>query len=342
MSSSRPRIHPRHLLLALGAILLVLATASALAFQAVQTAPADPWRPDGLKGTIVHFLAPAHHRPGVIFAAAGNGVGLRDARGHWRLVLSADTVWSVDVLADDRTVIAGDEAGNVDISHDAGGHWIRRPVSVQAVYAVASPPNDAPVILAGAGGGLYRSTDAGAHWRRTFSFPNGAGAAFAWLPGSRTTVFAGAVAGGTGGATQVYISRDAGTRWQLFGRGLGSRAGIMALAAGPAGYVYAGTMGNTIWRIAVSGSSWHHTAAGIPPGQHVAGIAFVPGRPSRLYVGTLGAGTFVSRDSGAHWQGISGGLPSSNGDRIVLSLAYSGLNRTLFAGTTDGVYSLKP
>jgi hypothetical protein len=340
------------------------------------------WLPDGLRGSIVHAIAPGHAHPGMAFAGAGNGVSRRGTPGHWRPVLDVGTVWSVDLLPDDRTVLAGDELGNVDISHDSGAHWSRHLVSSQGVYAVTSAPDHPNVILAGAGGGLFRSDDGGMHWQRRLALRQSAGAAFAWLAGDtagtagRTaTVFAGAVAGGASGATQVYVSHDSGLRWHRFGRGLTSLAGIMSLATGRTGYLYAGTMGNRIWRVPLNGELWSQDAAGIPGGQHVAAIVLVPAGPiarqppgrvairtagttcvrpshspscshsthpsTRIYVGTLGKGVFMSRDAGSHWISVSRGLPAAGSDQIVLSLAYSPLTRTLLAGTTDGVYRLQ-
>jgi hypothetical protein len=296
-----------------------------------------------MSSTIVHALAPSQTRSGVLFAADGNGIDRHDA-GGWRRQLIANTAWSVALLPDGRTLLAGDEAGNVDISHDAGDRWVRHPLSPEGVYAVTASPADPRIILAGAGGGIFRSADGGTTWQRRLTLQQSAGAAFAWQPGSRAIVFAGAVAGGTSGATQVYVSRDAGLHWRLFGSGLRSLAGIMALNVGPTGYLFAGTMGNRIWRIPLSGASWTPDAAGIPAGQHVAAIAVVPGHrredSPRLYVATLGRGIFVSRDAGSRWTSVSDGLPSAGGDQIVLALAYSSRDHTLYAGTTNGVYRL--
>jgi hypothetical protein len=75
---------------------------------------------------------------------------------------------------------------------------------------------------------------------------------------------------------------------------------------------------------------------------HVAGIAWIPGRPGSLFVATLGQGVFRSVDGGTHWTNISAGLPTSANDTIVLSLAYSPFRKALYAGTIDGVYVLSP
>ena len=319
-----------------------------LAFGFSQNSPAGSprapeWRPVGLQGTLVHFLAPGHRAAAPAFAAAHGGIYRRDSNGQWVRVLASGDVWAVALSSDDRTVIAGDNDGTVHISHDAGNHWRSVLVAPQGVYSVAMVPGHPRSILAGAGGGIYLSRDEGLHWQRRHTLPHSAGAAFAWQPGSRRVVVAGAVAGDVGGSVDVLISRDAGMTWHVFGRNLQSYGGIMSLLAASNAQLYAGTMGNATWKASLQTRSWSKVGDGMPASNdHVAGIAGVPGRPQTLYVGTLSFGVFRTVDGGRHWTAISDGLSEASSAKIVLSIVYVPTHHALLAGTADGVYELGP
>ncbi|HEX6510481.1 MAG TPA: hypothetical protein VF221_22865 [Chloroflexota bacterium] len=302
---------------------------------------APQWQASGLSGQTVHYLALGHRDAGLLFAATETGVYRRDTGSGWTKVLAQPGVWSVQLLRNDRTVIAGDQSGKVDISTDAGRHWNAVKVASDAVYAVSTQPGSSRLIVAGAGGGLYRSVDGGARWQRSFSLRDSAGTALAWLPGSRRVVFAGVVASSQQGATEVFVSRDVGRTWQIYGKALHSGGGIMSLAVPSPGHLFAGTMGRAIWGVTGAEATWHRTAAGMPTGEdHVAGIATLPGHPGTLYAGTLGFGVFRTVDSGKHWMSVSHGLHSPSDAMIVLSLAYAPRRHILYAGTATGVYQL--
>jgi hypothetical protein len=117
----------------------------------------------------------------------------------------------------------------------------------------------------------------------------------------------------------------------------------MSLALTPQGSVFAGTMGNAVWRIALAGKIWNKVANGMPPtNDHGAGLAIIPGEPGTVFVGTLGNGVSRTSDGGRHWTSISGGLPAERNATLVLSVAYASAQDALYAGTADGVYELAP
>lgn len=306
-----------------------------------QVAPAvSAWQSAGLSGITVHFLVFGHRHPAVGYAATEQGV-YRLHGATWQRVLAASAVWSVSLAKDDRTVVAGDEAGDVYLSRDAGSTWRRSPVTTQGIYAVSIAPDNPEWLVAGGSEGLYLSRDGGVHWQRRLTVPQSAGSAFAWEPGNSHIVFAGTVAGGAGGSTRVYLSRDAGLTWHIFGRGLRSGGGIMSLLATKDSRVFAGTMGYAIWSASMQNENWHGVASGMPlTNDHVAGITAIPGRPGTVFVGTLGQGVFRTLDGAEHWTDISTGLPGTASTRIVLSLAYAPTRHAVYTGTIDGVYEL--
>jgi photosystem II stability/assembly factor-like uncharacterized protein len=324
------------LILAVGISLVVHAR-----FVGASSASGSQWQVDGLAGETAHYLAVGQSRTSIAFAATESGVYRRGAGGTWTRVLAQPGVWSVDLLPDDRTVIAGDQQGKVDLSTDAGAHWSAARVTGNAVYAVTFVGDDRRVILAGAGGGLFRSVDGGAHWLRRLPLHDSAIAAFTHLPGSKRVLFAGAVAGSSAGATGVYVSRDAGLTWHAYGRRLNSGGGIMSLAVSRGSRLLAGTMGRAVWAVTGAADAWGRTSSGMPArNDHVAGIAIVPDRPGTVYAGTLGSGVFVTRDGGKRWTSVSEGLRGSTDAMIVLSLAYEPAQHVLYAGTSTGVYRL--
>jgi photosystem II stability/assembly factor-like uncharacterized protein len=115
----------------------------------------------------------------------------------------------------------------------------------------------------------------------------------------------------------------------------------MSLALTPQGSLFAGTMGNAVWRTSLAGKAWNKIANGMPPtNDHGAGLATIPGEPGTVFVGTLGNGVYKTSDAGSHWTSISGGLPEERNATLVLSVAYASAEDALYAGTADGVYEL--
>lgn len=307
-----------------------------------KSATGGVWSPVGLPGTTIHSVVVGRGHRQLAFAGTENGVYRRSIDGSWRRVLSDGAVWSVALARDNHTVVAGDQGGDVIISGDAGNHWRHIPLTPSGVYAVITQPNFSQHLIAGAGDGLYRSLDGGRHWRRRLALRQSAGTAFAWAPGSGRVVFAGTVASSASGSTDVYVSRDAGMTWQIFGTGLNSGGGIMSLAINSEGATFAGTMGHATWKAPLSTRVWRQVANGMPPiNDHVASIAIVPGTPGTVLVGTLGQGVFTSTDSGKHWVATSSGLPTGDSGSIVLSLAYSPAEHVVYAGTTSGIYRMR-
>ena len=332
--------------LARAGVLLAVSATLLASPRVVRTAGAaaapSHWQHIGLPRTTVRALAVGQIHPGLLFAATEKGLYRRDRRHPWRRVLAGQAVWDAILLHGDRTVIAGDSAGNVDISADGGAHWRQSLVTVTGVYAVTVPPGDPAVLLAGGGGGIYVSRDGGARWDHRLSLPDGTVDAFAWQPGSRRVVFAASVGGSPQAKAGVYISRDAGMTWREYGRHLDSPGGVMSLAVPSGTSVFAGTMGHAVRTVARSGGTWHATASGMPvSNDHVAAMLGIPGRPLTLYAGTLGYGVYVTGDGGRHWTRISRGLPASHNASFVFSIAYSPLDHVLYAGTMDGVYRLR-
>jgi photosystem II stability/assembly factor-like uncharacterized protein len=294
------------------------------------------WQAAGLQGVLVHFLALGHRHPGLIFAAAHDGIYRRERNQPWVRVYQSGDVWSVTLAPDDATVLAADDDGYVDVSHDARRHWKRRKLGTQGAYAVSIVPDKPHSILVGAGGGVYLSRDDGRHWQRRLSLPQSTPDAFGWKPDSEGTVFLGAVANAAGIGSGVFISRDAGLTWHPFGHTFNTGGGIMSIAVTPPNRVFAGTMGHAIWSTVAS--IWHRTASGMPTSNdHVAAIVSRPDRPWTMFAGTLAFGIYRTSDGGHHWTSFPARLSASDNPNPVLALAYDPGGHMLYAGTADGV-----
>jgi hypothetical protein len=319
--------------IAAAATLFVAVAVGALAVRAAQTDPATAWQPAGLSGDTVHALT--FDRAGRLLAATQTGV-YRRSGSQWRRLLKSDGTWSVMVVPHTGVLLSGNEEGYVTRSNDGGTRWRRTLISTQGVFAVTATPTGS-VLLAGAGGGIFRSTDGGATWRRTLPLPGSAGTTFTW-DGNGTTVYAGTVTASVKGATQVFVSHDAGVHWRMAGSRFASHGGIMAVALVPGGTLLAGTMGNAIWRTDALSGGWRKIANGIPPHQHVAGIAVLPHHSARVYIATLAAGVLTTADGGRHWISLASGLPGDSGVQVALAVVVAPQGHTLYAATTNGIY----
>lgn len=322
-----------------------LVVPAATATHANHVLSATRWQSIGLSvsGLSVHSLAVGTKKPNTVFAGTESGI-YRFQGGHsWKRVLKSDSVGDVYLLPNDRTVLGCDNSGYVDVSTDGGTHWRQHLVTPLGVFSVSVQPGNPRHILAGAAGGIYLSQDGGLRWQRRYDIKQGAVDTMAWAPGSSMVVFAGsAVAGSALHSAGVLYSQDAGLTWRPFGHHLNDGGAIMSLTVTP-DHVYVGTMGNAVWRASMSITTWRKVAAGMPAvNDHGAALATIPAHPGTLYVGTIGFGVFRTTDYGAHWNNLSAGLSVANNATVVRSMAYAVPQRTLYAGTDDGVYVLAP
>lgn len=334
--SRSSRMPLRGIVLAAGACALTVCIVVAAVFLRTRAGPSGPvWRPAGLQGTLVHAIVLG---PTGVPTFAGTEGGIFQRTGNsWHRVLSSGEVWDLVSLPDGKTLFAAENAGTVAISHDGGMHWRRTMVSGGGLYAVSSVPGRPTHLLAGGDGGLFLSTDGGRQWRNTQRLRNAAADAFEWAPGGANTVYAGTVSAGPTAGQQVYVSHDAGQTWQVFGRRLRSTGGVMSVLAASNGAILAGTMGNAAWTAQAGAPVWHKTARNMPQtGDHVAGMALIPGTPERAVLGTLGHGLYLGVPGSNRWTAISGSLNNA----IVLSVVYSPGRHALYAGTYTGIYTL--
>lgn len=127
-------------------------------------------------------------------------------------------------------------------------------------------------------------------------------------PDDPDMVFAGTSAG------QLYLSRDAGRRWNDAGSHLpfpGWVVNTLRFDPNKTDRLWVGLWG--VWgggHVAFSddlGKTWVSRASGLPE-EPVYTMALVPGREGRIYVGTL-SGVWATDDGGGSWRRLTGELP---------------------------------
>jgi photosystem II stability/assembly factor-like uncharacterized protein len=138
----------------------------------------------------------------------------------------------------------------------------------------------------------------------------------------------------TGGAG-VFVSTNDGNSWNYTGL---SNHWVYSMTSGPDGsggsYVYAGTMGEGIYRSSDNGANWTPVSNGIT----VPLIWYLLAMPNGsggtiLYAGTYGGGVFISTNNGDSWN-ATGFVP---GAPLITSIIVDGSN--IFAASwSSGVF----
>jgi photosystem II stability/assembly factor-like uncharacterized protein len=133
---------------------------------------------------------------------------------------------------------------SLGVSNDGGATAAELPTPFRDVTILAVDPTTPTTLVLAAndftGDGLWRSTDGG----RTFARLPGIGTVFALLldPAAPSVIYAGT-------PTDVMVSGDGGASWSELAPGLPG-SGVVQLAFGAGGALYAGTQGASVWRLA--------------------------------------------------------------------------------------------
>lgn len=236
-------------------------------------------------------------------------------------------------------VLAGTDAG-IFISHDGAASWAGAtgPIGQRNVRALAADPAARGALYAGTDAGVFRSGDGGATWRpasRGLAHqdvrglapdPHHAGTVWAatfggifvthdagrqWGASSRgladlrvravaadpsraDRVYAGTARGG------LFVSDDGGGRWRAAEGDVNQGTSVLAIALGPDGARYAGTIAGLAR--AVKGERWEfldHEKTNVT----ISALAVGRGRRGALYAAT-GGRLYKGMDGGATWAEI--------------------------------------
>jgi hypothetical protein len=227
-------------------------------------------------------------------------------------------------------------------STDAGTTWTPASSGMRSAYASclsirAGPPER---LYAGTlGGGIYRSPDGGQTWTQASAGINlSLVSALVADPG---TVYASVFDG-------VQKSADGGESWQPAENGL-PVVPVAALArAGSA--LFAGTLGQGLFRSSDGATSWSASASGLTD-SYVSSLTVDPSNSSVLYAGTAHPDTsqsqrvYKSTDAGSTWTPTSLGAgsatidflavnPANASQVVAISRGASGYFQSMNAGST--------
>jgi len=134
----------------------------------------------------------------------------------------------------------------------------------------------------------------------------------------------------------VHKTRDGGRSWEQFPSFSARRVTTIAVDPKLPATIYAGTMGDAVYKSPDGGQHWLPHNVGLK--EHVSFVnqfVFHPVNTETIYLATT-VGAFVTTDGGREWEERMAGMKEVH---IVVSLAMDPTNaRMLYAGTTGGAY----
>lgn len=311
---------------------------------------------------------------GVIYAGtASGGVGVsRDFGVRFTETAPGPRLTLALAVQDTGEVYAATGHDGVFRSGSYGAVWrteaadAMATISAQNVYALAVSPHDPSRIVAATNdGGLLVSPDRGTAWQTMGTgFSSRSSRQIAFHPDDPSTIYVGSFDGGG-----LNVSRDGGATWTS--RRVGSPASYVwsTTVDRTTGDVFAGTVGEGLWRSTNGGDSFTRLAetlitdvrtiasdgarllAGGRAGVHrstdggltwtlalaaaVSNLTVDPRDASRVYASTQN-GVYRSRDGGATFSAINSGLTSlrtSRGNGVTIDPRDS---EVLYVGTQGG------
>lgn len=134
----------------------------------------------------------------------------------------------------------------------------------------------------------------------------------------------------------VYKSRDRGSTWERFSSFSARRVTTVAIDPQLPATVYAGTMGDAVYKSPDGGQHWLPHNVGLK--EHVSFVnqfVFHPSQSEKIYAATT-VGAYYTNDAGRQWEERMNGMKEVH---IVTSIAINRHNPAiLYAGTTGGIY----
>ena len=275
-----------------------------------------------------------------LYASAGAGGLFRstDRGATWSRIDTAPPIVFLRAVVPARpAVLVASSNDAVFRSLDGGATWVACDIAPGArLQGVAIDPRT-PTTLIGygsrelVGAQLFRSEDAGAHWRQIQHdlAPLDVGA-LAVSPQDSSTLFAAILDLATDARRPqgVYRSRDGGRHWTPTRL---SPVWVNALVA-PPGALYAGTLGDGLYKSLDDGGSWAEADRGINAAD-LRSVTVAGTSPTTVFARSGGGKLWRRLDGEADWTLVFDGLDV----QVTSVLADPDRPATVWAGTADGV-----
>ncbi len=264
------------------------------------------WRHAGFNHPSVTAFDYDPREPGVVYAAAGNGL-LRITGGgeRWKILTGSNVTELLDVAVDRNapgTIYFGHTHG-IQVSQDGGATWHDAASGLRRKYTAALRVDSrhAGFLLAGTEEGIFRSEDGGKSWRlagaagfQVLHIEQSPHDACYWLASTE------------GGG--LFDSTDCGVSFESNGN-LGVGRNLYDIAFDPLSPNRIAVAG---WGLGVAitedrGKTWQLRNAGLPA-TDIWSVAFDPAQPGRIYTGVHEDAVYVSTDNGRTWSkdGLAG------------------------------------
>ena len=218
------------------------------------------------------------------------------------------------------------------ISTDAGSPIFGIGAQNTPILSLAADPQITNLVYIGTEGAGVRRTVADSNGvQNTDTGMNSHSSVFALTPdpAKRGMLYAGTSSG-------FYLSTNASESWQARNTGLPADDPITAIAAGPNGSpLLAGTKSHGLFLGADQGETWSAVTGGLPSDGQVNAALWVEGVKTAL-VAFAGGRLYVSHGDLREWTQSATGLPDKS---EVQALGISGDGRTLYLGSSQGLYS---
>jgi len=293
-------------------------------------------------GTIGGGTLEGNSAPGAFIKGSSDG-------GSWTIipvgtlpnVAYEGIAFSPDYASDHTIYLAGQNSGGLFVSNDGGATWVQK-VSSMPFWDVAVTSDG--TVYAAADNGIYTSTNGGTSFTRLTGDNAPTGQCLAVAVSGDGTVYAGTTNNG------VYKSEDKGQTWIQVNTGLpisDSNNDIYDVAVAPDGTAFCMVYTHGIYRSKNGGTSWDL----VNSDAYNSMMQCMAVSPNYLADHTIFAGyathygtwqgVAMSQDGGDNWVRIDNtGLPGSQTPVVAVSPNFAN-DRTIFAGTGNGVWRIK-
>jgi photosystem II stability/assembly factor-like uncharacterized protein len=195
-------------------------------------------------------------------------------------------------------------------STDGGRTWSLSGVPGDKIGAFTVDGASGAIYVTTYGGKLFQTTDGGDSWQTAPT--DLAYGAIVTDPSDPAVSYAAA----WGNPAGIVKSVDHGHTWTAADKGIHSTV-ITSLAFVPSGpaTLYAGTLGNQLFKSTNRGRTWRSASAGLG-NSSVSTLAVEARRPHTIFAGTQWSGLFKTTDGGLSWHRVPIGFPAKAQARV--------------------------